>query len=69
MGSSTLKASPGRKQAGAKSETPGAQRERADQGSRVPGLESTASNAGVLPYLILATACQVDISFMSVFHR
>ena len=31
---------------GAKSETPGAQRERADQGSRVPGLEPTASDAG-----------------------
>lgn len=54
---------------GAKSETPGAQRERADQGSRVPGPEPTASDAGMLPYLILATAFQIDISFMSVFHR
>lgn len=53
---------------GAKSETPVSQRERADQGCQVPGPGPTASDAGGLPYLNLAIACQVDINFMAVFH-
>lgn len=53
---------------GAKSETPVSQRERAGQGSQVPGPGPTASDAGGLPYLNLAIACQVDINFMAVFH-